>query len=141
VAPENGGELLAAPDGTWAATVDGNEGTALTIYLDGSRRNEAVFGFKDGRAATFDSVEVLIPDTSATNIAEFELLTASDKIDGRFESVAVFRTRNILLVKERYQRFPFKARTARFVKFRVLKAHAELTSPWLFEWRLLGTLN
>jgi hypothetical protein len=141
VAPENGGELLAAPDATWAAAVDGNEATSLTVYLDGGRRNEAVFGFKDGRAATFDTVEVLIPDSRDSNVAEFELLTGNDQIDGRFESVDVFRTRNILLVKEPYQRFTFQARTSRYVKFRVLKAHGASAPPWLYEWRLLGMLK
>jgi hypothetical protein len=141
VAPENGGELLAAPDATWAAAVDGNEGTSLTVFLDGARRNEAVFGFKDGRAATFDTVEVLIPGSSDTNVAEFELLTGSDQIDGRFESVEVFRTRNMLLVKEPYQRFTFTARTSRYVKFRVLKTHGAAAAAWLYEWRLLGVSN
>jgi hypothetical protein len=142
VAPENGGELLAAPDATWAAAVDGNEGTAVTVFLDGAQRNEAVFGFKDARPATFDTVEVLIPGSTDTNIAQFELLTGSDDIDGRFESVEVFSTRNIRLVKEPYQRFTFKPRTSRYVKFRVLKAHgATAPAAWLHEWRLLGVLK
>ena len=141
VAPENGGELLAAPDATWAAAADGNEGTSLTVFLDGGRRSEAVFGFKEGRAATFDTVEILIPDSRDSNVAEFELLTGNDQIDGRFESVEVFRTRNILLVKEPYQRFTFQARTSRYVKFRVLKAHGASAPAWLYEWRLLGVLN
>jgi hypothetical protein len=141
VAPENGGELVAAPDATWAAAVDGNEGTSLTVYLDGGRRNEAVFGFKDGRAATFDTVEILIPNSRDSNVAEFELLTGTDQIDGRFESVDVFRTRNILLVKEPYQRFTFKPRTSRYVKFRVLKAYGASDLAWLYDWRLLGILK
>jgi hypothetical protein len=133
--------LLAAADEKWSATVDGDEATPLWVPFYTGGKSEAVFGFKDGRSATFDTVEVLIPGTSGNNVAEFELLTANDSLDSRFEPIQVFKTRNMLLVKERFQRFAFQPRSARFIKFRILRAHAEQTSPYLYEWRLLGILN
>jgi hypothetical protein len=141
VAAENGGELLTADDALWKATVDGDEDTYLWVpfYIGG--KSQAVFGFKDGRSATFDTVEILIPGSGGNNVAEFELQRANDAIDGPFESIRVFKTRNMLILKERYQRFTFPATTARFVRFRLLRAHADATSPYLYEWRLLGALN
>ena len=47
----------------------------------------------------------------------------------------------MVIVGERFQRFTVKPTTARFLKFRVLRSHTELTSSALYEWRLLGTLN
>lgn len=141
VSPENGGELLTADDEQWKATVDGDEQTYLWVPFYSGGKSQAVFGFKNARAATFDAVEILIPFSSGNNVAEFELLKANDSQDGPFESIRVFKTRNTLILKERFQRFTFPATAARFVKFRLLKAHADATSPYLYEWRLLGTLN
>jgi hypothetical protein len=138
---ENGGELLAAADGDWAKTVDGDENTGLWVTFYSGGKSEAVFGFKNDGFATVEGIEILVPGASGNNVGELELLTGTESAHGRFDPVQVFKTRNMLIVKERYQRFMFPPRTARYVKVRVLRAHAELTSTGLNEWRLLGTLN
>jgi len=132
---ENGGEMITAQVADWARTVDGNEGTYLW-----AGPSEAVFGFKDGRSATLEGVEILIKGSDQYNVSEFEVLTSTDTPEGPFKSIQVFKPKNMLIVKEPYQRTLFAPRTARYVKVRTLKAHSN-TAISLYEWRLLGTLD
>ena len=140
LAPDNGGELVAAEDAQWVATVDGDEDSQLWVAFYAGGKSEAVFAFKDQRFATVEGLEILVPSASPNNVGEFELLTGNESPTGRFDSVGIFRPKNMLIVKERYQRFMFPPRTARYVKARVLKSQTG-NSTGLNEWRLLGTLN
>lgn len=137
LSPRNGGELITADNALWASSVDGDESTNL--WVNASATSEAVFAFKDGRPATIEAVEILVAGTHPNNVSELEVLTGNDAPDGRFERLQVFTPRNILIVKERYQRFVFPPRTARYIKARVLKAHGGFTKV-LAEWRVLGRL-
>ena len=56
----NGGEVLVAPNDLWLATNDGKEDDLRYFSSDSG----AVYGFKDGRPATFDTFSVLIPISS-----------------------------------------------------------------------------
>lgn len=133
---ENGGEMLTATAQSWSLTVDGNENTYAYV-----EKGEAVFGFKDGRAATFDTVAVLIPSRQDYNVRQFELLAGNDGPLGRFQSIGVFTTQNIRMMKEPFQAFQFAPVTAKFIKIRPLAAHAANTSILVYEWQLLGTLD
>jgi hypothetical protein len=135
VSPENGGELITAQDANWVNTVDGDENS----FMYGGP-TEAVFGFKDRRTASVEAVEVLVPGTSPYNVAELEVLSSTDSPDGPFTSIQVVKPRNVLIVKERYQRVTFTPTTARYVKVRLRKGHSDFPMQ-LAEWRLLGTLQ
>jgi hypothetical protein len=136
VAPQNGGELITATHADWAKTVDGDENSHLW-----QGNTEAVFGFKDNRSATVAGVEVLVKGTSQYTVGEMEVLVSTSGPDGPFTLVQVVKPRNLLIVKERYQRTTFTPRTARYVKVRVIKSHTANSTPALEEWRLLGTLD
>ena len=58
---ENGGRLLLAPGDAWTVTVDGKEEQYREVQVG----EEAVFGFKDERRATFDTFGMLIPQERA----------------------------------------------------------------------------
>jgi hypothetical protein len=137
LASENGGEIVTASNEAWAATIDGKENTYA--WVD---NGQAVFAFKDGRAATFDTFAVLIPGTSDHNLAEFELLAGNDGPLGSFTSLGTFRTQNIRIMKQPYQEFRFAPVKAKLLKFRSLKAsNGQSGAVTGYELQLLGTLE
>ena len=83
---------------------------------------EAVFGFKDGRSATFDTFTVLIPGYSLNNIKDFELLSGNESPTGRFVSIGKFSTQNNLVMQLRdgslqaHQEFHFAPVKAKYFK-------------------------
>ena len=79
LAQRNGGVLLAAPNDEWIKLNDSAEERATT-YSGGG-----VWAFRDGKPATFDTFEVLIPAADGYNLREFELLSA---MKGRSEPSA-----------------------------------------------------
>jgi hypothetical protein len=137
LAPENGGEILVASSERWVATIDGNEDTYAWI-----ENGQAVFGFKDGRTASFDTFAVLIPSTSDYNVGEFELLAGNDGPDGKFTSLGTFKTQNVRNMKQPFQAFRFSPVKAKFLKFRSLKASGAASAGVIaYEFQLLGTLD
>src|SRR4029450_11041217 len=58
LSPANGGALIAAPNDEWAKLNDGQPDRATTYA------GEGVWGFRDGKPATFDRFELLIPIAS-----------------------------------------------------------------------------
>ena len=133
--------MLTAPDYTWTRTIDGNEGSTNWIDADKVGKNEGTYGFKDGRAATFDTIAVLIPGRSTKNVRQFELLAGNDGPLGAFRPVGVFTTENILMVKTPFQAFSFAPVTARVVKIRPLSTHGNNDALVVYEWQLIGSLN
>jgi hypothetical protein len=137
LAAENGGEMVVAASERWLSTVDGKEDTYA--WVD---NGEAVFAFKDGRAATFDLFAVLIPGTADGNLREFELLAGDDGPTGHFDSIGVFATQNLRVMKNPYQEFRFPAVKAKYLKVRSLKPHgAESGAALAYEFRLLGKVD
>jgi hypothetical protein len=146
LAPENGGKIIRAPDASWETMVDGDDDTRYTGGI-----GEAVFGFKDDRSATFDTITVFIAGTDHQSIKDFELLAGNESPTGRFESIGKFSTQNELVMQRRdgrlqaHQEFHFAPVKARYVKIRLLRCHADdsywnrLTHVW--EFRLFGKLN
>lgn len=138
VAAEHGGELLAAADESWKKAVDGDAATYAWVSSVNVGKADATFGFKDGRAATFDTVAVLIPSLSGANVREFELLAGNDGPLGSFRSVGVFTVANMLVTKSPFQSFTFPPVTASAVRIRPLSSQGEQMAIFIYEWQLLG---
>lgn len=138
---ENGGELLAASDESWKLTVDGDVKTYGWISFASVGKSDATFRFADGRAATFDTIAVLIPERSDRNVRQFELLAGNDGPLGRFQSVGVFTAQNMLMLTAPFQTFTFSPVTAKFAKIRPLSTQGENYSMQIYEWQLLGRVE
>jgi hypothetical protein len=110
LSPQNGGELLAAPNDDWAKLNNGVSERAVPYA------GEGVWGFKDGAPATFDRFEMLIPGTDHYNVKEFELFTGDESPTGSFRSIGAFTTENIKFMQAPYQAFIFPPVTAKYLK-------------------------
>lgn len=137
LAQENGVQLLVAPNDHWMATIDGKEDFEA-IY---SYTGESVYGFKDDRAATFDTFTMLIGETRDTNVKEFELLAGNDTPTGAFETIGKFQTQNVKLFRTPYQEFHFSPVTARYLKVKILSAYNNSVYPVVWEFQLFGSLK
>ena len=133
----NGGHLMAAPDDSWRYAID--DDTNNWQYIQAGS-GDGVYAFTEEQAATFDTFMMLINDTSALNIKEFELFAGNDTPLGRFQSLGQFQTKNIRLYPSPWQEFRFQPVRARFFKLHVISAWGEgwTTSPKVVEWQLLG---
>lgn len=138
LAPDNGVQLLVASNDYWAATIDGKEDQGQIYY---GRDKEAVYGFKDDRAATFDLFTMLIAETSDYNVKEFELLAGNDSPTGIFVSIGKFSPRNVKLFKTPYQPFPFPPVTAKYLKIKILSTQSGVAHPMVWEYQLFGSLQ
>lgn len=132
---ENGGELVTASNERWTNTIDGKEDTYA--WTDDG---QAVFSFRGGQAATFDTFAVLIPNTADTNLKDFELLWSNDP-NGGFKSIGKFSTQNLRIMKNPYQEFSFEPVRAKYLKVRSLKNHTGSVSSVAYEFRLYGRLD
>ena len=103
LSPANGGTLIAAPNDEWLKLSDGKPDRATTYA------GEGIWGFKDGKAATFDRFEMLIPGADQYNVRQFELFVGDDGPGGPFRSIGVFTTQNTKLMQSPYQAFTFPA--------------------------------
>jgi Mg-chelatase subunit ChlD len=110
LAPQNGGALLAAPNDDWGKLNNGVAERAVPYA------GEGVWGFKDGKPATFDRFEMLIPGTDQYNVKDFELFVGDESPTGSFRSIGSFTTDNIKFMQAPYQAFTFPAVTAKYLK-------------------------
>lgn len=118
LAPENGGQVIAASNDSWRNTIDGKENSY--VYVD---NGEGVYAFNNEQPAVFDTFKVLIPQSDQFNLNDFELLAANDSPTGRFESIGRFKTQNVKLFKSPYQEFQFPPVRARYLKVKPLTNH------------------
>ncbi|HSF47990.1 MAG TPA: hypothetical protein VLA73_06480 [Burkholderiales bacterium] len=118
LAPENGGQLVAASNDSWRNTINGKENSY--VYVD---NGEGVYAFNNEQPAVFDTFKVLIPQSNEFNLNEFELLAANDSPTGRFDSIGRFKTQNVKLFKSPYQEFQFPPVRARYLKVKPLTNH------------------
>ncbi len=135
LSPSEGGEIVTASNERWNLTIDGKEDTYA--WVDSG---EAVFGFKDGRAASFDNFAVLVPSANDNNLRDFELLIANEP-GGPFQSIGIFATQNVRIMKNPYQEFRFAPVTAKYLKVRALKSHSGGDVAIAHEFRLYGSLE
>jgi len=137
IAPENGGGILVASSDEWKYTNDGQEFQAQISYGLGK---EAVYGFKDGRSATFDMFTTFVNGTEQYNLKEFELFAGNDAPMGQFKYIGKFQTQNVKLFKTPYQQFKFSPVTAKFLKVRLISTWGWL-HPSIYEFQLFGVLK
>ncbi|GGB05517.1 hypothetical protein [Puia dinghuensis] len=129
-----GGHIFIAPDQDWAQTIDTNESAAVD-----KNPGEVVYGFKDGRKATFDMFCMLIPD-QGDNVKEFELYYGNDSPTGRFDSIGHFTTQNARLFDTPYQQFKFSSVTAKYIKIKIISFWM-YGYGWLHKFQLWGILK
>ena len=134
---ENGGRLLLAPSDAWTVTVDGKEEQYREVQVG----EEAVFGFKDERRATFDTFGMLIPK-SGRNPKEFELLAGDDSPSGPFRAIGIFHPQNAKVFQTGgWQDFKFPPVIAKYLKIKLRSNYADVVWIDLYEFRLLGQLK
>jgi TIR domain len=134
---ENGGRLLLAPSDAWTVTVDGKEDQYREVQVG----EEAVFGFKDERRATFDTFGMLIPK-SGRNPKEFELLAGDDSPSGPFRAIGAFHPQNAKVFQTGgWQDFKFPPVTAKYLKVKLRANYEDVVWIDLYEFRLLGQLK
>ncbi len=137
----NGGQVLAAPDISWQRVISGKD--AELIEVKGDIPAEAIFAFKDERAATFRSFGLYIGATAAGNPAEVEIF-AGDALSGPFRSLGSFKPQNMRMLASPYQRFEIPETTAKYLKVKFIASYGTVgvsryrKVPQL---QLLGTLN
>ena len=137
LSPENGGQLLLAPNDAWRVTIDGKEDEYREVKVG----EEAVFAFKDERAVTFDSFSMLIPK-SGRNPKQFELLVADESPTAPFRSIGIFQPQNLRVMKtDGWQEFRFPAMTAKYLKVKLRSNYEDVVWIDLYEFRLFGRLK
>ncbi len=108
-------ELIKAPQEAWQHLLDGE-----VRNIEWKESGDAVFGFKDGRTATFDAVKVFINESSDYNVKTLELLFSVTSHSGPFESAGTFEVENIRMIKTGgWQEFKFPPVTAKYVAFKM----------------------
>lgn len=103
LAPDQGGQALVVPNDGWFKPISGNENELATVATG----QEAVYGFKDEKPAIFSRFSVLIPEESAHNPKQIELLVGDDSPTGAFRSVGTLNIVNAKIVKSPYQELSF----------------------------------
>jgi len=136
-AAENGGRILVASSDDWKYTIDGKEFLAQISYGLG---REAVYGFKDGRSATFNLFTMLITATETFNVKEFELFAGNDTPMGQFKFIGKFQTQNVKLFTTPYQEFKFPPVTAKYIKIKLISTF-DYPHPNIHEFQLFGILK
>ncbi len=135
----NGGQVIASPDSTWKASINGNDSSGVG-FMCNNLPIEAVYAFKDERAATFSKFAMLIP-YAGKFVKDFELLAADDSPVGNYRSLGKFATQYAFMIKSPYQEFSFPETTAKYLKLRILSGHptGDCTQT-LTQIRLIGSL-
>lgn len=114
LSPRNGGQLIAVPTDVWLTTADDKEVETQWLRTD----EEAIYGFQDGRAATFDGFATLILGTHPNNPKSIELF-AGDDPGGDFRPVATCAYQNVKLLQSPYQSCTFQPVTAHYLKLKM----------------------
>lgn len=110
LAANNGGTLIFAPNDKWANLNRNHENFSGPTY-----GGEAVWSFKQGKPATFDRIEVRVPNRGDYHVKDFEVLAGDDPY-GQFRSLGTFATLNTRVMPDGWQGFPLPQTTARYVK-------------------------
>jgi hypothetical protein len=132
LASDNGGTIVAASSDMWASAIDGYEDPRGVVS------GEAVFAFRDERAALFDTFTVLVSAAGGFFLRDFELFAGNGSPTGPFESLGTYRTRDIKLFKTPYQEFTFSAVRAKYLKVRAIANHAGTAHIAVTEFQLWG---
>lgn len=104
-----------------ATEVDWKNALYYDGYFQGQIPSEAVFGFGNDKAATFDLFEVKIDKTHYYNPKNIELYSA-DTPNGEFRKIAAIQVENIY-TEGGFQQFPIPATTCKYIKIKVLDVY------------------
>ena len=115
LAEKNGGTLIYAPNDKWQLLNKDHEKFAERTGVGATYSGEAVWSFKDGKPATFDQVEVLVPGAYDYTLKTFEIL-AADELAGPYRSLGEFTVQNVKIQPKGWQGFKFPETKAKFVK-------------------------
>ena len=132
-------EMIAAPVADWEKLLTG------AGEFNGIQTAEVIFGFKDDKSATLDTIRVLIPATDNENIKTLELFVG-DAPAGPFKSAAKIEPVNLYMAKTHgWQEFKIAPVTAKNFKFKFttengswVKVYKDGDKAGL---QILGTLN
>jgi TIR domain-containing protein len=140
LAPEEGGQLLAAPSESWRKITSGKEDDWIEIKTGTDADSDAVYAFKDRKAARFHKLTVLIAASNELNPKEIEVLAGDEGATGSFRPVGKCTLTNRLLFETRYQECELSTTTARYVKLKVLSSYHFNAWAHLPQVRLLGRM-
>lgn len=116
--PAAGGRLLVAPAENLLGLADGKPDRIAF-----PPESELVFAFKDGKPATFEAFEVLIPAAAGFNPKDIELLVGDEGPLNTFRSLGELTAQNVVMTGGGWQRFAFPAVTTRFFKIKFKNNH------------------
>jgi hypothetical protein len=108
-------ELIKAPKAEWEKLLTGKVRQAST-----EESEQAVFGFKNDKAASFDTLRLFIKETNQYNIKKLEIFTSRDSLKGPYQSVGTFEFENIRMIKTGgWQEVTFAPVTAKYFTFKI----------------------
>jgi tetratricopeptide (TPR) repeat protein len=133
LAPDQGGQAKRVPKANWQGLISGKEDDYVTAY----NGDEAVYGFRQDRPATFSRFAILIKEASQYNPKEIEILAANELQSEAFRSLRRCTIENALIVGVPYQECDFPETTAKYVKIRLVSGYG---SSWTYltQIRVLG---
>jgi tetratricopeptide (TPR) repeat protein len=123
LAPEEGGQLLAAPSESWRKITSGKEDDWIEIKVGTDADSDAVYAFKDKKPARFHKLTVLISGSNDYNPKEIDVLAGNEGVNGSFSPVGKCTLTNRLLFETRYQECELPPTIARYVKLKVLSSY------------------
>jgi hypothetical protein len=141
LAPEEGGQLLAAPSESWRKITSGKEDDWIEIKVGTDADSDAVYAFKDKKPARFHKLAVLINGSNDYNPKDIEVLAGNEGPNGSFSPVGKCKLTNRVLFETRYQECELPPTTARFVKLKVLSSYHFNAWARVPQVRLLGRLS
>jgi hypothetical protein len=141
LAPEEGGQLLAAPSESWRKITSGKEDDWIEIKAGTNADSDAVYAFKDKKPARFHKLTVLISSSNDYNPKDIDVLAGNEGPNGSFASVGKCTLTNRLLFETRYQECALPPTTARYVKLKVLSSYHFNAWAHVPQIRLFGRLG
>jgi hypothetical protein len=141
LAPEEGGQLLAAPSESWRKITSGKEDDWIEIRTGADADADAVYAFKDKKPARFHKLTVLISGSNDYNPKEIDVLAGNEGPKGAFASVGKCTLTNRLLLETQYQECELPPTTARYVKLKILSSYHFNAWAHVPQVRLLGRLS
>lgn len=140
LAPEEGGQLLAAPNESWRKITSGKEDDWIEIRTGADADSDAVYAFRDRKPARFHKLTVLISGSNDYNPKDIDVLAGNEGPKGAFSSVGKCTLTNRLLFETRYQECELPPTTARYVKLKILSSYHFNAWAHVPQVRLLGQL-
>jgi hypothetical protein len=113
--PEQGATLLIASEENWRSLI-GKQPTYTIISTHGF----AVFGFKNGQAASFNKFGVYVESADSSNVKELALYHGNEAETGPFQKIGQFTVPNYRNMRSPFHEFEFDPVTARYVKVEVV---------------------